>query len=415
MSSASDSPLPESTIPPSASVQSIAEVRLARLSVLQELTAAALELANPSASVDDFLQHVSERLGCVAVLWLGNEEGEGVVLRAAAGISRQSRQLQIGAGFEGEEGGGVAVPYPELASKDLERWELPLPHIAGRRHCLQLYFSRLSQTPPREFDAMARRVAEVFQSAIVHRSLYLDLQRSYHELERAQEALVVRERLAALGEMAAAVAHEVRNPLGAIFNSLATLKKVVPEEPDSAGRLLSIVEEEASRLNRIVTDLLDFAKPGGVRLHESSVGEVISATIEAAHAARIVPSDVMLEVQIDDDLPTVGLDGRLMRQALLNLVANAVQMTPGPGRVVVHAFARDGDGPQLCISVIDEGPGIEAEARDHIFEPFFTTKSSGTGLGLAIVKRIVEAHRGRVEATSHPARGAVFTVVLPVS
>jgi len=402
-----------STTPPSESELSIPEMRLARLSVLQELTAAALELANPSASVDDFLQHVSERLGCVAVLWLGVAEGQGGVLHASAGISRQARQLEIESGPGGLA--GLILPYPELMAADLERWELPLHHIDQRTQCLCLYFSRLSQRPPREFDAMARRVAEVFQSAIAHRSLYLDLQRSYNELERAQQALVVRERLAALGEMAAAVAHEVRNPLGAIFNSLATLKKVVPSTPESAGRLLDIVEEEASRLNRIVTDLLDFAKPGGVRLQESSIDEVLMATVEAAHAARFVPSDVSLEVRIDDDLPMVNLDGRLLRQALLNLVANAVQMTTAPGMVVAHAFARGhGADRELCIAVTDEGPGIEPEARERLFEPFFTTKSSGTGLGLAIVKRVVEAHQGRVEVTSRRTGGAVFTVVLPV-
>jgi signal transduction histidine kinase len=389
-------------------------MRLARLSVLQELAVAALELASPRASVDDFLQHVSERMGCVAALWLGCSEGRSIELLAAAGISRQARALPIEAGA-GKGCNDVRLPYPALDDDRLRRWLLELPQLGGEHH-LALYFGPDSRAAHLTLESMARRVADVFQSAIAHRHLYVDLQRSYHELEKAQQANVMRERLAALGEMAAVVAHEVRNPLGAIFNSLATLKKVAPADEGNALELLGIVEEEASRVNRIIMDLLEFAKPGEAQLEKAPIDVVIDAVVDAADAARMVPEGIEVSANVEDDLPAVGLDVRLMRQALLNLVQNAIQVSPIPGRVLVRASSRVEEGRrQVCVSITDEGPGVEAEKRKRIFEPFFTTKGSGTGLGLAIVERIVDAHHGRIDVDSPPGSGATFTVVLPVA
>jgi two-component system sensor histidine kinase HydH len=390
----------------------ITEMRLARLSVLQELTIAALELANPDASVDGFLQHVSERMGCVAAVWISQKHGATIELLAAAGISRPARELEIAP--SDLPLGDVALPYSELQRAELKRWALPLNSIDESEHCLVLFLWRNSRAAQPGLEAMARRVADIFESAIRHRNLILDLQRSYDQLEKTQRTLVVRERLAALGEMAAVVAHEVRNPLGAIFNSLATLKKVVPQKSEAPG-LLAIVEEEARRLNRITMDFLQFARPGGAQLHETEVQGVISATVEAAIAAGMIPAEVELAVHVDAGLPCVHLDGRLMHQALLNLLDNAVQASPRPGRVQVRAALRHaGAAHELCIEVVDAGAGIPPEAHDRLFEPFYTTKPSGTGLGLPIVKRIVEAHRGRVEVVSSGAGETVFSVFLPL-
>lgn len=382
----------------------VTEERLARLSVLQELTSAALALTDPEASVDAFMQHVAERMSCVAVVWISRER-DTITLEAEAGISRPARRLAI-EGASHTALVDVTLPYPETSSVELESFRLSLDGVDDREHALSFHFERTRGSV--SFEAMVRRVAEVFQRAIAHRSLVFDLQYSYHELERAQRALVLRERLAALGEMAAAVAHEVRNPLGVIFNSIATLKKLLVTT-DDAEELLTIVDEEARRLNGIVTDLLEFAKPGGTSLQEMAIDEAITAAIDASTSASGIPEGLVIEARIDDDLPPVELDARLMRQALLNLIANAVQVSPRAGRVLVHAHV---EGDELHVSVSDQGEGIEQEARQRLFEPFFTTKSSGTGLGLAIVKRIVEAHNGRIEVTSDD--GAVFTVALPI-
>jgi signal transduction histidine kinase len=390
----------------------ITAARLARLSVLQELTAAAVALANPAASVDRFLQQVAERMGCVAVLWIARDASRVITLQAAAGVSRQARMLPI-APTESDLANAV-LPYPELDAPDVTCWRLPLPGIDRRDHCLWMCVPR-EVASSTHLERLAQRIAETLESALTHRALYTDLEQSYFELERTQRALVIRERLAALGEMAAAVAHEVRNPLGAIFNSLATLKKVISEDPESTATLLTIVEEEAGRLNTIISDLLDFAKPGGLAPEDMAIDKVLEATVEAAEAGHVIPGDVVLEVQVEEGLPTLALDGRLMVRALLNVLSNALQESPRPGRVVMSAKMRTpAHANELVIAVADEGRGIEEEVRDRIFEPFFTTKSAGTGLGLAIVKRIVEAHGGRIDVESMPAAGTTFRLVLPI-
>jgi signal transduction histidine kinase len=120
-------------------------------------------------------------------------------------------------------------------------------------------------------------------------------------------------------------------------------------------------------------------------------------------------------MHISKDLPPVPADARMLRQALINLVVNAIQATPKGGRVRLEATpVREGDRAHACIEVIDEGPGIPANMVDHIFQPFFTTKATGTGLGLAVVKRIVDAHRGDVAFRSAPGQGTTFTVRLPI-
>jgi PAS domain S-box-containing protein len=262
-------------------------------------------------------------------------------------------------------------------------------------------------------ENLERRNQELALMHAENARLYADVQRSYETLARTQRELVKRERLAALGELAAVVAHEVRNPLAVIFNSLGSLKRLGQNSAD-APMLLEIVGEEADRLNRIVSDLLDFARPNEPSLQPESLEDVIGRAAEAASGA-VAQQSVRLEMNISKDLPPVPADARMLRQAFINLVVNAIQATPKGGRVRLEATpVREGDRALACIEVIDEGPGIPANVVDHIFQPFFTTKATGTGLGLAVVKRIVDAHRGDVAFRSAPGQGTTFTVRLPI-
>lgn len=224
--------------------------------------------------------------------------------------------------------------------------------------------------------------------------------------------LVRRERLAAVGEMAAVLAHEVRNPLAVIFNALGGLQKI-PQPDEDAVALLGILGEESERLRRLVSDLLDFARPPTPQLGEVDVAKVLEQALDAARQDPTCDaSRARCELRVPPDLPRAEADAFLLRRVLLNLVVNALQHVPPGGRVTISA---EPSGPsELCITVDNDGPPIAPELAPRIFEPFFTTQASGTGLGLAIVRRVVEDLRGRIDVV--PREGGVsFVIALAAS
>ena len=235
---------------------------------------------------------------------------------------------------------------------------------------------------------------------------------AYDELARAQAELVRHERLAALGELAAVMAHEVRNPLGVIFNSLSTLRRLLRPTGDSE-MLLSMVEEEAERLNRIVADLLDFVRPYELTKKPIDIEPVVEAAV--AEALKSLPlATARVVTECEPQLPPFPADAHLLKQAVVNLVVNAVQAMPKGGTVTVRSsLVPRADGPWLQVEVRDEGPGLSPRAAEKMFQPFFTTKATGTGLGLAVVKRIVESHNGEVEVCPNPEKGATFALRIP--
>ncbi|QSQ18396.1 GAF domain-containing protein [Myxococcus landrumus] len=255
-------------------------------------------------------------------------------------------------------------------------------------------------------SAIANQLALALEGA----RLVEDLKDSYVELARTQEQLVRRERLAALGELSAVVAHEVRNPLGAIFNSVASIRRIIgpgsPAEP-----LVDIVAEEADRLNRIVADLLTFARPPAPHPHPVPLAPLVEDAVRGALAES--PGAVRVELDLEEDVPPVTVDERMMRQAFLNLAINAMQAMPHGGRLRA-AVRRAAGAPEVMVEFSDTGPGITAEVRARIFEPFFTTKAKGTGLGLAVVKRIIESHQGHLTLDSQPGHGTCFRLYLPL-
>ncbi|HEY8208701.1 MAG TPA: ATP-binding protein [Myxococcaceae bacterium] len=268
---------------------------------------------------------------------------------------------------------------------------------------------------PKQIE-LAQATASQLALAVTNARLVESLRQRNTMLQETRAAMVKRERLAALGELSAVVAHEVRNPLGVIFNSVSSLRRLLPKgEPE---KFLDYLAEESDRLNRLVGELLDFARPRALFRQAEDVGRVIQDALEAAGAdPASANANVHLTAEVEPGLPPVPMDRRQLHQALVNVSVNALQSMPKGGSLRVLA-RRDGvepgGGPQLRIDLCDDGPGIGQSDLPRIFEPFFTTKAKGTGLGLAVVKRIIEDHEGTVEVRSEVGRGTTFTFRLPI-
>jgi signal transduction histidine kinase len=236
-----------------------------------------------------------------------------------------------------------------------------------------------------------------------------ELERSAESLARAQAELVRRERLAALGELSAVVAHEVRNPLGVIFNAMARMKQLL--SPGSEGAtLLEVMDEEAERLDRMVADLLDLTRPKSSSRQPVQLGELVDGAIVAARDAWSGPAaEILLDVQ--PGLPAAQVDPEQVRRAVVNLVTNALQATRRSEPIQVRVSSDVAQRQR--IEVIDDGPGVPEHQREQVFTPFFTTRAQGTGLGLAVVHRVAEVHGGAVGVGTAHSGGAVFSLVLP--
>ncbi|RKG51593.1 GAF domain-containing protein [Corallococcus sp. AB011P] len=230
------------------------------------------------------------------------------------------------------------------------------------------------------------------------------------EVSRLQNELIASERLTALGEAAGVVAHEVRNPLGAILNTVAVLKRE-PRLGPAGASAVEMLEEEAIRLEDIVRDLLDAVRPLEPRPRPVSLGELVHrALAQLLHGREELPKP---RVAFDEapDVPELSGDETLLQLAVTHLMRNAIQASPRGGTVRVEV-RRVPEG--VSLSAEDEGPGIAGLDPQRVFEPFFLTRANGRGLGLAIVRRVVLAHGGKVRAGARPEGGARFELVLPL-
>ncbi len=237
---------------------------------------------------------------------------------------------------------------------------------------------------------------------------YLFLLRDMAELRRLQEQVRRDERLAALGNLAAGVAHEIRNPLSSIKGFATYLAGKVQGADQEAARAMV---QETDRLNRVVSELLEFARPTRMHRADMDVNQVVERALRLIRADAEAKKVSVVFVP-DPDLPPVRLDAERLGQALLNLFLNAVQAMDEGGVLRVGAGA---EGGRLVLRVIDTGRGMPADLLPDIFNPYFTTKPSGTGLGLAIVHRIVEAHGGEIAVQSQVGQGTVFTLSFPLA
>jgi signal transduction histidine kinase len=242
-------------------------------------------------------------------------------------------------------------------------------------------------------------------------------------VEQLEERERLRDRLAALGEMAAAIAHEVKNPLAGIEVMAGLLKRQLTESPDAQNVLADIIKE-AKMANVIVQEVLAFVRPLRLQVEDIAVADVIRDAMTMAESHASLKGNVEVRVVMSEALRPIQGDPHQLRQIFTNLLTNAFEAMGGVGAVDITAVAIDGDdegsateqamGPTVLITISDNGPGIPPEVMDRIFSPFFTTKPQGSGLGLAIVRKIVDAHDGRIDVGERPGGGTVFRVTIPV-
>ena len=236
------------------------------------------------------------------------------------------------------------------------------------------------------------------------------LQNSLLKLEAAEETLRRKDRLAALGEMSAGLAHEIRNPLGIIASSAQLLQSHLGSSNGSQQDLLDVIREESTRLNDLVTTFLRFGRPGDPQLKSHQLENLIEKTVDHL---RPVAEQHQVELAFSPGHPTttVYVDADMIQQLLLNLLLNAIEACSEQGKVTIRALTID---HKAQIIVDDTGAGISEEILPTIFNPFFTTKDSGTGLGLATAHNIAQSHGGDIHVTSRSGRGSRFVVTLPL-
>ena len=229
------------------------------------------------------------------------------------------------------------------------------------------------------------------------------------ERMRLKEQLSHAEHLSSLGEMAAAISHEIRNPLGIIRSSSELLKKKFAAA-DPSNHIPDIIIEESSRLNNIITDFLDFARPRNPNLLPCNVEEVIEKNLTYL-ATQKEMNRYRFDKEFSGELPDITADSDMLYQAFLNILINATQATPNGGTITIKTGL---DRDAVTVSFEDQGVGIPDDLLERIWNPFFTTKEKGTGLGLGVVKKVVELHGGRVHISNRPAGGANVTITLPI-
>lgn len=227
------------------------------------------------------------------------------------------------------------------------------------------------------------------------------------DLEEAQAQLIRQERLAAVGQLASTVGHELRNPLGVVMNVLYLMEAGAGDEDDPVRRHIATAKREISAATLIVSDLLDYSAGRQPILAPVRLSELVAEALSVAPP----PKGVQVTDQGDPQI-TIDADHDQIRQALLNLITNGYDAMPGGGTLTVTAVAGAGS---VQITVTDTGSGMDEETREAIFTPFFTKKARGIGLGLAVTKRIVEAHHGTIEVQSAPSAGTSFTITVPAA
>ena len=259
-----------------------------------------------------------------------------------------------------------------------------------------------------------RFVVESRQQAERYRQVAEQLREANRRLEQAQAEARRSERLAALGQLTAGLAHEIRNPLGVIKGSAETLGQRIPSNDSIAKELAGYISSEVNRLNSLVSRFLSFARPLELKKQPENITRIVETAIKSAQE-RWPESRIEVQRNYTDDVPPIPVDAELAEQVFKNIVFNAYEaMGNDGGRLQVSITREFSNGRSgIEIAFTDTGPGVPPELREQIFNPFFTTKNGGVGLGLSIVSKIVDDHGGWIRVDPDAGRGACFRVFFP--
>ena len=242
--------------------------------------------------------------------------------------------------------------------------------------------------------------------------------RDLTRVEQLEERERLRDRLAAVGQMAAVIAHEVKNPLAGIEVMAGLLRRKMPEASDAQAVLTDIISE-AKMAASIVQEVLDFVRPIRLLVEHTSIEDAVRGALQLAETKER-QGNVEVAIDVPGGLPQIQADQHQITQVFTNLLINAYEAMGGTGRVTVTVdrtrLEDGGDGREAVrAEVADTGPGMTREVAERVFEPFYTTKPQGSGLGLAIVRKIVDAHDGRIDLKTNPGEGTTIRIVLPVA
>jgi len=271
-------------------------------------------------------------------------------------------------------------------------------------------------------EGVARDITEQKQAEALLHAYYMRLEEMVEErtreLQEAQTELLKQERLAILGQLAASVGHELRNPLSVMANAVYYLRLIQPDRNAQVSEYLDILAGEIKKSSHIIQSLLEFARTKQVHLEPNAIDRMINVVLTGLDQ----PDNIEVITDIPEDLAPVYVDAQHMDQVFTNLILNAYQAMPEGGTLTIDAsFCEEGVGetsesvPAIKVRIRDTGEGIAPEHLERIFEPLFTTKTRGVGLGLALVKSLIEANHGRIEVESKLGKGATFTVWLPTA
>ena len=289
--------------------------------------------------------------------------------------------------------------------------EFVVRNLGGSRY---IFFEEVTEAAPRNgFGGIANafgigKEAPLLRILFVHEAE--QLAQANEQIQQAQEAVRRSDRLAALGQLSAGLAHELRNPLGTMRASAEILARNTTAENEITREMAGFIATEVDRVNSLITRFLDFARPMHMRMEKTNLADALDRAAKEL-GQHNPPFEITVYKNYAPDIPPVEMDVEWMERVFYNLLLNGAQATAAGGALTIKTRLVN---TQVEICFIDRGSGIDAKHLESIFNPFFTTKSSGVGLGLAIVSKIVDEHQGTISVESELGKGSIFRIFLPL-